>query len=194
MCNKSSDVNRKYLMRPTLHQSPKQNCGTLTYIDILKWDTGLELEELKTAMQDRTTLVIVVEIVVEVVIVMCLLCLIVHFRVLPPTSCSTALLIYHHHSRDKEWWKTLLYTTCKPHEWYCTQQEISLNYCHCVRFWDASTRDASLQDFSWLPDFFLRCFCTKKYRQKCIFRKFATTSGFFDNSVWHLWSTLHCSK
>ena len=28
---------------------------TLTYIDILKRDTGLDVEELKTAMQDRKT-------------------------------------------------------------------------------------------------------------------------------------------
>ena len=42
--------------------------------------------------------------------------------------------------------------------------------------------------FRKFPDFrkFFSDACVQKYRQKCIFRKFANMSVFFDNSDWHL--------
>ena len=42
--------------------------------------------------------------------------------------------------------------------------------------------------FRKFPDFrkFFSDASVQKYRQKCIFRKFSTLSGFFDKSDWHL--------
>ena len=49
-------------------------------------------------------------------------------------------------------------------------------------------RDASFQEISGFQDFriFFSDALVQKYRQKCISRKFATISGFVDNSDWHL--------
>ena len=38
-----------------VHGRKSRGIHTLTYIDILQRDTGLEVEQLKTAMQDRKT-------------------------------------------------------------------------------------------------------------------------------------------